>query len=135
VDLGETVTVDGRRLVVTDQRVIAHYALGSAAALGVAGVTTGLLALAAERRVERYDESRSEEPKTAGELRARNRDLEARDDLRSATYLLLGGAVAAGATGALLWWVDTPGMEPKTVGLRAHVGRDMLGIGWAGRYQ
>lgn len=134
VERGHTSSVDAGELAVTDQRVISHFAFGGAAVLAVAGVTTGVLALSAQARVQRYDESRTHETKTASELSDRNRDLEARDDLRTATYLLLGGAVAVGATGALLWWADTPGAETKASALGPWVGRDMLGLGWSGRY-
>lgn len=135
VERGQTVTVRAERLGVTDQRVVASWMLGGAAVLGTAALGTGLFALAAERRVQRYDDSRAEGPKTASQLQQRNDDLKTRDDFRTATYLLLGAAVAAGTTGAVLWWVDTPSAEPKTVGVQPWVGRDMLGVGWAGRYQ
>jgi hypothetical protein len=133
IERGQTVTIDARNLDVTDQRVIAHYTLAGAALLAVAGTTTAVLAFAAEQRVQDYDDRRGNEPQTLADLAERNADLEARDDLRTATYVLFGGAIAVGATGALLWWLDTPGSESRASGVRPLVGRDMLGIGWAGR--
>lgn len=131
---GGTSTVEASQLAVTDQRVISHWTFGGAAALGVAGITTGILSLSAQARVQRYDESRAHQTKTASELSDRNRDLETRDDLRTTTYLLLGGAAAAGATGALLWWADTPGVDTGGSALRPNFGSDMLGLRWSGRY-
>lgn len=129
---GETATVDARELDVTDQRVASYWLLGGAAALTAAGVTTTVLALGAQSRVERYDESRKTSAKTSADLADRNADLEARNDLRTASYVLFGSALAVGATGAFLWWLDTPSAETRVSGLRPLVGRDMLGVGWVG---
>jgi tetratricopeptide (TPR) repeat protein len=134
IERGQTVTIDAQNLDLTDQRVIAHFTLGGAAVLALAGTTTAILAVAAENRVKDYDASRGQGPKSGDELAERNADLEARDDLRTASYVLLGSAVAVGATGALLWFLDTPGSETRATGIRPLVGRDMVGLGWAGSH-
>ncbi|GMV19781.1 MAG: hypothetical protein AMXMBFR56_80050 [Polyangiaceae bacterium] len=131
---GSTATVDARDLDVTRQRVASHWLLGGAAALAVAGTTTTLLALAAEARVQRYDESRRTTPKTQAEFADRNSDLKARDDFRTASYALFGTALAVGATGGLLWWLDAPPEYAQSAGLQPWVGRDMLGLGWVGSH-
>jgi tetratricopeptide (TPR) repeat protein len=134
IERGQIVTVDARDLDVTDQRVAAHWTLAGAGLLALAGTTTAVLAVAAQNRVQAYDESRTREPKTPGELADRNSDFEARDNLRTASIVLFGSALVVGATGALLWWVDTPGSETRASGVRPLVGREMVGLGWSGTH-
>jgi hypothetical protein len=130
------VTVDAPDL--TDQRRAAHWVLGGAAVLAAAGTTTTVLAITAENRVKSYDERKGTERLTEDDRLSREADLVLRNDLRTASFVLFGGAVVAGATGALLFLIDTPRLDHEPVSgsregqrVQAIVAPGMLGAGWS----
>jgi tetratricopeptide (TPR) repeat protein len=134
VDLrrGDSADVGVDALTSTDQRDAALWVLGGAGALALAGATTAPLAVLAEGRVKRYDErQRNRELLTEADRLERERNLEARNDLRTASYMLFGGALVAGITGGLLFLLDTPHVDARPV---IHPGarvQGAVGPGWA----
>jgi tetratricopeptide (TPR) repeat protein len=139
VDVGpgdtERVEVDG--LVQTDQRSAAYWVLGGALVLATGGAVTTVLAVAAEDRVQSYDERRGSDRLTEADRLAREDSLEARNDFRTASYVLFGSAFAVGAGGVLLYLLDTPNLDARPTArqgaggrLQAAAGPGMLGAQW-----
>jgi hypothetical protein len=134
---GDTAEVAVGTLRVTDQRTASHWVLGGAGVLAAGGVATTVLAVLAEDRVQSFDERRGRERLGEDDRLAREDSLAARDDFRTASFVLFGSAIAAGATGALLYFFDTPNLDSRPAARRRPPGRvqaaaapGMLGAQW-----
>jgi hypothetical protein len=92
----------------TRQRHVSYWMLGAAGAALLVGGTTATLAFVHEERAEDILDRRASGPITQADLDAYNRERGRRDDHVTASYVLLGGAVALGIGGGLLYWLDAP---------------------------
>lgn len=127
---GERRAVAVPRLELTEQRVAAHWTLGGAGVLALAGGVTTLFALAAEERVREYDSGIGAKNYDDGERAERNRALGRRDDFRTASIVLFGAAAAAGVTGGALWLFDGGASAPTQRAVVPFVGPKMGGASW-----
>ena len=98
-------------LVATGRRRAVPWVWGGAGVLGAAALTTGIAGLVHDGRardvraqLELGDRPPSDAARYDAEVRARDRAV-------TATWVLGGAAVGAGAVGALLYLLDTPSPE------------------------
>lgn len=106
----QTLRVD---LEPTTQRKVAWTVIGTSGALLVAGgVTTGFAFAADDEASRLADRLNTGPPLTPAERDEFTDATARRDDLRLASGLLLGGAVATGVTGLLLLVFDRPRADP-----------------------
>jgi hypothetical protein len=106
---GEELHLDAP-LVRTRQRVASYWVLGAAGVAFLAGGTTTTLAFVHQSRAQDILDRRRNGPITQPELDAYNRERDARDTDVTASALLFGGAALVAATGALLYYMDTPAL-------------------------
>lgn len=141
------------KLETSGQRVVAFSLLGTGGLGLFIGAFYGLAAAGAENRVQRIDEERTRRPITTNELEDHNRDIDRRDDWRTAAIIstAVGGTLALG--GLALFIFDKPNvavLPPRSVepgdkkkempievtGVRAFplLGGDVMGAGFSAKF-
>lgn len=98
----------------TLQRRIAWYFLGGAGLLCAGGAATTGIALVAEANAEDILDKTRTTNITAEERAEYERQRDRRHDFMAASWVLYGGGLALGATGALLYLVDNPRVEARS---------------------
>ncbi len=129
---GEPFSVDAP-LEKTGQRVASYYVLGAAAVALLAGGATTTLAFVHDGNAQAILDKRDKDMRqlTQDELDTYNRERTARDDYRTTSYFLYGGAAAIAVTGALLYFIDQPRVE-SAPGMMGGAGGDAGGGGDSG---
>ncbi len=122
-------------LETTTQRRLALWFAGGAAGLLVAGGVSASVALSAQSDAraagDRLDAGESLTPAQRDDY---NAALDRRDGWRTGSLVLFGGALAAAATSAVLYFVDTPRVEERHTGASfAPVGGGGL-LSWTGSF-
>jgi len=130
---GEEVAVTAR-LETTTQRKVAWYFFGGAGLVLLAGGGATVGAFLAEGKAQDILDRQQVENLGPEDLAAYERQRDRRDNLRTAAYLLYGGAVTLGVTGLLLYIVDHPRVEAPGTGLAPVLGGDGAGISWTERF-
>jgi tetratricopeptide (TPR) repeat protein len=135
LDLGQLRTIDVE-LEKTGQRRAALWILAGGGALLVAGGVTTTLAFVHQGEAQELDDARASRNLTADEVRSYARHVDRRDDFRLASTILLGGTVALGVTGLLLYIFDTPRavVLPPPETIVPVVGPDEIGAAWRGQF-
>lgn len=95
----------------TARRRAVPYILGGAGALALGAVTTGILAVVHDGRAADLHAQIALGNRPPSDGDRYDREVIARDHSVTATWLLGGAAVAAGAVGVLALWFDTPSAE------------------------
>jgi serine/threonine protein kinase len=109
VTRGETIELHAN-LRRSFQRKLAYVVLGASAGSLAVSALTGLAAAGANSDAnELEDTRRNTRPLTPTELDERDRLIDERDTALTATYILLGVGAGFAATGAVLYFMDTPG--------------------------
>jgi hypothetical protein len=112
LDRGERLTVEAK-LQTTTQRTVAYWSLGVAGALAAAGAVTGIVALAAENRAKSInDRLISRQGLMGDDITSYHSAVDQRDRFAPVSFVLLGASAAVGVAGALLFFVDSPRVEP-----------------------
>jgi PEGA domain len=121
-------------LVQTARRRAVPYFLGGAGVFALGALTTGVLAAVHDDRAGalRAQITLGNRPPSDGD--GFDREVTARDHAVTATWLLGGAALAAGAVGALALWFDTPTAEGKHLVPALSPARDGASVGVAGRF-
>jgi len=107
---GETLRVDAP-LAMTGRRKAVPWLVGTAGVLAAGAITTTIVALVRDSNASELRASLdagNQLPKVADDY---DHTVASRDHFVTATYLLGGAALAAGATGLLLYLFDEPGIE------------------------
>lgn len=127
---GEEVALSAE-LEVTTQRHVAYGFLTGAALLAAAGVTGTVVALNAESEAFAFDEARARgDILTAEDVAVRERRTAKRDRWATISGVFYGGAVAAAATGVLLFVLDEPRLvESRAFEVTPLISEDGAGIG------
>jgi hypothetical protein len=92
----------------TRQRTASWWVLGAAGAAFLAGGVEATFAFVHQGRAQDVLDHRAGRPITQPELDLYNRERDARDRDATASAVLFGSAALIGATGALLYFIDTP---------------------------
>lgn len=101
-------------LETTNQRIVSYVFLGAAASLVAAGGIAGGVAFAAENRAKDIDERRTGRlGLTAEDLASYERNVNRRDTFAPPAMVLLGVGATVAITGALLYFIDSPRIEPR----------------------
>ncbi|MCG8420403.1 MAG: PEGA domain-containing protein [Proteobacteria bacterium] len=134
---GQKITVDAS-LRKTTKRKVSYYLLGGAAALVLASAATTTLSIQAQSRAQDIRNRLDNDGVnlTDSDASEYNGLISDRDNYRTTTYLLLGGALAVGTAGALLYWFDDPRAQAtvEKSGLVPTVSASEVGVTWAGRF-
>jgi hypothetical protein len=102
------------QLETTTQRTVSYVFLGAAAALVAGGGVTGGIALISENRAQDIDERRlGRFGLSAEDLASYERNVDRRDTFAPPAMVLLGVGATAAITGALLYFIDSPRIEPR----------------------
>lgn len=113
----------------TVQRVVSYYVLGGAGLLALGGGAATLLALGKQAHAKDILDIREVEGRnlTQAELDRYENQRMRRDRWFQASYVLYGAAAALSITGGLLYYVDTPRIEPPQAGVVPLLGADGMG--------
>jgi hypothetical protein len=106
---GQELTVEAS-LERTRQRTASWWVLGAAGAAFVAGGVEATFAFVHQGRAQDVLDRRAGRPITQAELDSYNHERDARDRDVTAAAVLFGSAALVGATGALLYFIDTPSL-------------------------
>jgi hypothetical protein len=121
----------------TRQRKLAWMMLGGASLFVVMGGVTGVLALTNQNSAESYNNLvTAGTPLTDAQRVAYNSEIDRRDQWRTTSYIMFGAGIAAAATGALLYLLDTPRVEggAPPPAITPLGGAGTIGMAWQGRF-
>ena len=124
---GEQVTL-AAPLAKTSRRKAVPWILGGAGLLAAGAITTGIVAQVHDGRARDLRDALDRGNRPPGDASAYDREVASRDRYVTATWVLGGAAITAGAIGALLFVFDTPSPEglqlsPTTGGAQVTYGR------------
>ncbi|HET7505622.1 MAG TPA: PEGA domain-containing protein [Kofleriaceae bacterium] len=121
-------------LAPTARRRAVPYFLAGAGLFALGALATGTVALVHDARASDLRDQIALGNRPPGDGDRFVREVTARDHDVTATWLLGGAALAAGAAGALALWLDTPTAEPPRMTPALSVAAGGAGVGVAGRF-
>jgi hypothetical protein len=119
-------------LVKTPRRRAVPWVLGGAAIAAASAITTGVLASVHDGRASDLRNQIAIGNRPPSDADAYDREVKSRDQFATATWILGGAAVAAGAVAAGLYWFDTP--EPQERVVVPTVSSTGAGLSLSGRF-